>query len=82
VTLAAGASTLLTLTGQELGITSGAATDGQVPTANGAGGVAWETSTMAASDLTTRYEPLTNGDAATPELVFLDGDVIMAEVEN
>lgn len=26
------------------------------------------------------YEPLTNGDAANPELIFLDGDVIMVGV--
>lgn len=25
----------------------------------------------------TVYEPLTNGDAATPELIFMDGDVVM-----
>lgn len=26
------------------------------------------------------YEPLTNGDASSPELIFADGDVIMVEV--
>ena len=26
------------------------------------------------------YEPLTNGDPTTPELVFYNGDVVMAEV--
>lgn len=27
------------------------------------------------------WEPLTNGDPATPELIFLDGDVIMMWVD-
>lgn len=38
--------------------------------------------TIKASDLQTRYEPLTNGNATSPELVFTDGDVIMVEVAN
>ena len=33
-----------------------------------------------ASDLTTLWEPLTNGDIANPELIFAGGDVIMVEV--
>ncbi len=36
--------------------------------------------THTAGSLTTRWEPVTNGDATTPELIFHDGDVIMAEV--
>lgn len=28
-----------------------------------------------------RWEPLTNGDHTTPELIFVDGDVVMAFVE-
>ena len=65
-------------------LTSGAATDGQVLTADGAAGAAWEDpSGGAAGDLTTRYEPLTNGDGASPELLFTaDGDCIMVEVSN
>lgn len=34
------------------------------------------------SELKTRYEPLTNGDSISPELVFYNGDVIMVEVDN
>jgi hypothetical protein len=30
--------------------------------------------------LTTRWESLTNGDAANPELIFADGDIIACEV--
>lgn len=33
-----------------------------------------------ASELETRFEPLTNGDAAFPELLYMDGDVLMMEV--
>ena len=32
--------------------------------------------------LFTRFEPLTNGDPASPELIFLNGDVVVTEVEN
>ena len=35
---------------------------------------------LRASDLATYMEPLTNGIASDPELVFSDGDVVMAEV--
>jgi hypothetical protein len=28
----------------------------------------------------TRFEPLTNGDAAFPEVVFAEGDIVMVEV--
>lgn len=34
----------------------------------------------AASMLSSRYEPLTNGDPASPDLLYLAGDVIMMEV--
>jgi hypothetical protein len=65
-------------------LTSGSATDGQVLTADGAGGAAWEDASGGggekASDLTTYMEPVTNGDVNNPELVFAGGDVIMAEV--
>jgi hypothetical protein len=37
-------------------------------------------SNFGGSDPTTRWEPVTNGDAANPEIVFCDGDVVMAEV--
>jgi len=33
-----------------------------------------------ASDLSTRFEPLTDGDEASPELIFVGGDVVMIEV--
>ncbi len=36
--------------------------------------------THAAGALTTHWEPITDGDVASPELIFHDGDVIMAEV--
>ena len=36
--------------------------------------------TIAASHLTTRYEPVTNGDSGSPELIFHNGDVILWEV--
>jgi hypothetical protein len=39
-------------------------------------------STVLASELQTRYEPLTNGDPDAPELIFAGGDVVMAEVLN
>ncbi len=35
---------------------------------------------LKATDLLTYMEPLTNGVASDPELVFSDGDVIMVEV--
>lgn len=35
---------------------------------------------LEASDASSWYEPLTNGDPVTPELVFAGGDVIMVEV--
>ena len=35
---------------------------------------------LKASDLTTLWEPLTNGVPAAPELIFADGDVVMVEV--
>ena len=34
-----------------------------------------------ASHLSSLWTPLTDGDVATPELVFSGGDVIMVEVE-
>ena len=37
-------------------------------------------SSYAASDLGTRWEPMTNGLVATPEILFAGGDVIMVEV--
>lgn len=37
-------------------------------------------SNIGGSELTTYYEPVTNGDTASPEIVFHDGDVVMAEV--
>jgi len=33
-----------------------------------------------ASDLATRWEPMTNGLVATPEIIFAGGDVVMVEV--
>ena len=33
--------------------------------------------TFGAPDASTIWQPLTNGDAASPELIFADGDVIM-----
>jgi hypothetical protein len=33
-----------------------------------------------ASDLATRWENMTNGDPAAPEIVFVAGDVVMVEV--
>lgn len=38
----------------------------------------WQTVT--ASALTTRWEPLTNGDWTSPELIFFEGDCVMVEV--
>lgn len=35
---------------------------------------------LKASDLTTLWEPLTNGVPAAPEIIFADGDVVMVEV--
>lgn len=34
------------------------------------------------ADTDTNYEPLTNGDTGTPELIFSDGDVVMVEMED
>lgn len=41
---------------------------------DGSGGVVWQ------ADSIGRYEPLTNGIVASPELVFVNGDVIMVRV--
>ena len=35
----------------------------------------------ASSGLSTYYEPLTNGNMATPEILFYNGDIIMSEVK-
>jgi trimeric autotransporter adhesin len=35
-----------------------------------------------ARELKTRYEPLTNGDPIHPEIFFMDGEVLMMEVDN
>lgn len=48
-------------------------------------GTSWVAGTItlpaiAAGDLTTRWEPMTNGVVATPEIVFAGGDVVMVEV--
>jgi hypothetical protein len=37
-------------------------------------------SSLRATDLLSYMEPVTNGDVSDPELVFADGDVVMAEV--
>jgi len=37
----------------------------------------WEPQTVSTSG----WEPLTNGNAASPEIVFADGDVVMVEME-
>jgi ribosomal protein S1 len=41
-----------------------------------------DTRLTALEDGELRYEPLTNGDIANPELVFAAGDVIMVKVTN
>ncbi len=60
-----------------------AATDGQALVWQTSSGK-WRPGTILASGpahlLSTRWEPMTNGDVTTPELVFADGDVVMVEV--
>jgi hypothetical protein len=41
---------------------------------------AWTPTTLASSALGTRWEPVTNGDPDSPELIFENGDVVMEEV--
>jgi hypothetical protein len=51
---------------------------GKVLRSTGALAAAW--SALSASDLTTRWEPMTNGDTGDPQIVFAGGDVIMVEL--
>lgn len=52
---------------------------GKVLVSTGAASAAW--GGVTASSLASHYEPLTNGDPVTPELIFDSlGDVIMVEV--
>jgi hypothetical protein len=37
---------------------------------------------LSASNLTSRWEPVTNGDSDSTEIVFSNGDIVMTEVEN
>ena len=41
-----------------------------------------EIATHSHAGCTTHYEPVTNGNVTTPELIFYNGDVVMAEVNN
>ena len=65
------------------GILGGTASILNVTGDGGAVSVAGGTATLniTGGSVTTRWEPLANGDGGTPALVFLDGDVIMVEVE-
>lgn len=42
----------------------------------------WDTDHWAPGTVDVRWEPLTNGDAASPELVFADGDVVMVKADD
>jgi hypothetical protein len=39
-----------------------------------------QTLTIASSSSTSHWEPVTNGDPDAPEIIFVDGDVLMIEV--
>lgn len=55
-------------------------TDGDVPIADSSQTVGIRWGQLAASDLASRYEPVTNGNPSSPELVFTGGDIVVAEV--
>jgi hypothetical protein len=59
--------------------------DGRLLTADSTAalGVSWQALDLSgypASGLATRWENMTNGSTATPEIVFAGGDVVMVEV--
>ena len=57
---------------------------GKVPTAQAAGTVIWAavSGSGAGGSGAGHWEPVTNGDAATPEIAFTDGDVVMTWVDS
>lgn len=56
-------------------VNSESAAQGQLLTADGAGRCDWKD--PASGPGGAYWEPLTNGNAEAPELIFADGDVIM-----